>query len=131
MFCHKIRAGHFLEWARVFDNLYGTPLRNVRDLVRSGKSVLLCIDVQGAKRVQKTMKDAVTIFVRTADMDELRRRLEARGTDPAKDIRLRLETAARELKEAKTYTYVIVNDDLRRASAELEAILLNETKPSS
>ena len=123
MFEHKIRAGQLLEWAKVFDNYYGTPLKNVRDKLRAGKTVLLCIDVQGARQVKKKAPDALLIFVKTSSLDELRRRLMSRGTDTGAAVALRLKTAAKELKEAKRYGHVIVNDDLGRARRELEDVL--------
>jgi guanylate kinase len=123
MFTYKTRAGHFLEWARVFDNYYGTPLRNVRELLRRGKSVLLCIDVQGALEVKRKVPEALLIFVKAPSMKELERRLSARATDNAQSVALRLKAAAKELKQAGKYDHVIVNDDLPRAYAELAALL--------
>jgi guanylate kinase len=123
MFEHKIRTGQFLEWARVFDNYYGTPLKNVRVKIRAGKNVLLCIDVQGASQVKKKVPEAFLIFVKTPSLNDLRHRLMKRGTDARARIALRLKTAAKELKEAKHYDRVIVNDDLQRARKELEQVL--------
>jgi guanylate kinase len=123
MFEHKIRSGQLLEWAKVFDNFYGTPLKNVRDKLRAGKIVLLCIDVQGARQVKKKVPDAFMIFVKTSSLDELRRRLMSRGTDTRAEVALRLKTAAKELKEAKRYDHVIINDDLGRARRELEDVI--------
>lgn len=124
MFESKIRRGHFLEWARVFDNYYGTPMKNVRDILKSGRHVLLCIDVQGGKQVKDKVPEAISIFVKTPSVEELRRRLESRGTDSHESVALRLKTAARELTEARHYDHVIINDDLPRAFAELEKVLV-------
>jgi guanylate kinase len=123
MFEHKIRTGQLLEWARVFDNYYGTPLKNVRDNIRSGKNVLLCIDVQGARQVKKKIPEAFLVFVKTPSLDDLLHRLRKRGTDARATVALRLKTAAKELKEARHYDCVIVNDDLKRARKELEQVL--------
>ncbi len=131
MFESRLRRGHFLEWARVFENYYGTPTKNVRDILRSGRHVLLCIDVQGAKQVKAKMPEAVLFFVRTPTMKALRRRLEARGTDSPKSVALRLRTAGEELEQACHYDHVIINDDLTRAFQSLEKILTEELDPGS
>jgi guanylate kinase len=126
MFEHKIRSGQFLEWANVFGNYYGTPLKNVRDILRSGKNVLLCIDVQGGQEVKKKIPQALLIFVKTPSLKELQERLIRRGTDAKESVALRLKTAAKELTKAKHYQYVLVNDTLARAYGELEAVLKKE-----
>ncbi|NLE65202.1 MAG: guanylate kinase [Elusimicrobia bacterium] len=126
MFAYKARTGQFLEWARVFDHCYGTPMKAVRENLRQGRSVLLCIDVQGARAVRRRIPKALSIFVQTPTMKELERRLKGRGTDPAEAIRLRLKTAAKEMKEAPRYDQVIVNDDLDRAFRDLETVLERE-----
>jgi len=123
MFEHKIRSGQFIEWAKVFDNYYGTPMKNVRDILRRGKSVLLCIDVQGGRQVKKKIPEAVAVFIKTPTLDELRQRLEKRATDVKASVELRLKTAKKELSQARHYDYVVVNDRLDRAQGELSEIL--------
>lgn len=123
MFEAMIRRGAFLEWAKVFDNYYGTPLKNVRAALKKGQSVLLCIDVQGGRQVKEKMAEAVSVFVRTPTIKELRRRLESRRTDSPESVALRLKTARQELKEARSYDHVLVNDDLRRTGRELKALV--------
>lgn len=123
MFTYKIRAGHFIEWQKVFDNYYGTPKNQVRRLLSQGKNVLLCIDVQGAKVVKRLIKDAVTIFIKTPSFADLEERLRGRSSEPQDVIELRLKVARTELKEAAHYDYVVTNDEIPRALAELEDIL--------
>jgi len=123
MFEFKIKRGQFLEWAKVFDNYYGTPMSAVRAELKRGKSVLLCIDVQGGRQVKAKAPDAIAIFVKTTSLDELRRRLQARGTDSKESIALRLKTASEELKQVQFYDHVLVNDTIEHAVAKLEAIL--------
>jgi guanylate kinase len=123
MFEHKIRTGQFLEWMKVFDNYYGTPVKNVREALKKGKHVLLCIDVKGAAVVRKKIPDALMIFVKTPTLQELRRRLEGRGTDTRESVALRLKTAREELKEAKKYDHIVVNDDLEKAFICLKDVL--------
>ncbi len=126
MFLHKKRSGHFLESENVFGNYYGTPQKSVRELLRSGKNVLLCIDVKGAKTVRRKFPEAVTIFIKTPSLKTLAQRLKARGSEEKKTLQERLKTAREELKAAKTYEHVIVNDLLRNAYKKLEAIVFTE-----
>jgi guanylate kinase len=124
MFEYKIRAGHFLEWAKVFTNYYGTPASYARELLKKGKSVLLCIDVQGARQVMKKCPDAVSIFIKAPSLNELKKRLVKRGTEAPADLAVRLTTVQKELKEAKWYDKIIVNDDLENGCQEAERYLL-------
>jgi guanylate kinase len=123
MFEARIRRGQFLEWAKVFDNYYGTPLSAVRAVLEQGRHVLLCIDVQGGCQVKRLMPEAIAIFIKTPSLKELRRRLEARATDSGESIILRLKTAREELKCASKYDHVLVNDTLESAMLKLARIL--------
>lgn len=117
------KKDHFLESQKVFDNYYGTPYKNVRDLLLKGKNVLLCIDVKGAKVVEKKFKDAVKVFIKTSTWAILKKRLESRGSEDPKTVKLRLETAKKELQEAKTYDFVVINHDLEKAYKDLHGII--------
>jgi guanylate kinase len=128
MFEYKIRTGQFLEWMKVFDNYYGTPMKNVAAARKKGQHVLLCIDVRGAFLVRKKVPQALMIFVKTPSLKELCRRLRARGTDTKESITLRLKTAREELKEAARYRYVIVNDKPDLAYKRLQEILKKELR---
>ncbi|MEI8011342.1 MAG: guanylate kinase [Candidatus Omnitrophota bacterium] len=128
MFEYKIRAGHFLEWMKVFDQYYGTPLKNVHAAQAQGKHVLLCIDVHGALAVKEKVSDALMIFVTTPSADELRRRLESRGTDSPESVAIRLQKACAEINLAPRYDHVVVNDTLPEAFKQLAAILSRELK---
>ena len=86
----------------------------------------MCIDVKGARVVRRKSPQALKIFIRPPSMAALRQRLAKRGTEARADMALRLKTAQAELKEAKYYNYIIVNDDLPRACRELEKILCSE-----
>ena len=131
MFAHKKRSGHFLESEQVFGNRYGTPNKNVRDLLRAGKNVLLCIDVKGAKSVRRKFPDAVTAFIKTTSLAVLAARLKGRGSEQKNVVAQRLKTAKEELREAKKYKYVIINNNLRVAYSKLEAIIASEIGPAS
>jgi len=126
MFDYKKRAGHFLEYQKVFDNYYGTPNKSVKDLLKEGKNVLLCIDVKGAKVVARKIPKAARIFVKTPTFAILKSRLESRGTEEKEALDLRLKTAKEELKEAPNYDYIVVNDRLPSAFKRLKAIIAKE-----
>jgi len=123
MFEYKIRAGHFLEWARVFTHYYGTPVKPVREQLKTGKSVLLCIDVQGARQVLARAPESISIFVQAPSLAELKSRLCRRGTEDPEALAMRLETAQREMAQSMKYDYIVVNDDLSTAVCQVQTIL--------
>lgn len=115
----RIKKDYFLEWEKVFDNYYGTPKRQVLNLLKKGKSVLLCIDVKGAKRIREDFPEAVSIFIKTPSLQVLQDRLGQRASETAESLKLRLNVARHELKEAKHYDHVIINGRLDKAFLEL------------
>ena len=123
MFLYKERCDHFLESQKVFNNYYGTPLKQVKEILSRGKNVLLCIDVRGAKIVIRKVPDVLKVFIQTKNMTVLKTRLNRRGSDKKKDIAIRLKEAGNELKEANKYDHVIINDDFSKASKELQLVL--------
>jgi len=125
-FFNARKKGGFLEWAKVFDNYYGTPGPFVDKKLSIGKSVMLVIDVQGAFKVKKKRPDAVLIFILPPSMEELKQRLCKRKSDGPKQIKLRLNVARKEIARAKKYDYIVVNDDIRRAVREMKKIIKQE-----
>jgi guanylate kinase len=120
-------AGEFLEWAEVHGNLYGTPRAPVEAALAAGADVLFDIDVQGAAQVAaKAPDDVVRVFILPPSHQELRRRLESRGTDSPDAVARRLANANREIERCGEFDYVLVNDDLDEALASLRAILAAE-----
>lgn len=117
---YKQRAGHFLEAQKVFRYYYGTPHKNVREILRAGKHVLLCIDVKGARVVWRKHPKAFKVFIKPPSMTVLRERLQGRSTESTKDLKIRLRIAHQELKEARHYDLVIVNENLQKAYRSLE-----------
>lgn len=122
-FDRRLAAGEFLEWAWVHAHRYGTLRGEVERVLAGGESVVLEIDVQGGLAVRAAMPDAVLVFVEPPSMEELERRLRGRGTEDEEQVRLRLANARAELAHADDYDVRIVNDDLERACAELEAVI--------
>jgi guanylate kinase len=115
--------GKMLESATVFDNLYGTSREQVEQHLADGHSVILEIDWQGAQQVRESMPDCVTIFILPPSHDELVRRLRSRGTDSKEVIERRLRDALSDMAHWEEFDYVVINDCLDQAVAELEAIL--------
>jgi len=115
------KSGAFLESAEFAGNLYGTLLTEVTGREDAAQGVVLEIETLGAEQVKERVPDAILIFIAPPNRDELRRRLEGRGTDSPEHIELRLAEAERELALQDSFDTVIVNDDLVRASAELVA----------
>jgi guanylate kinase len=109
----------FLESAEFAGNLYGTLLSEVTDRRDQAAGVVLEIETVGADLVRQRVPDAILILIAPPDTDELRKRLEGRGTDSQEHIEVRLAEAERELMRQKDFDTVIVNDDVARAAAEL------------
>ena len=115
--------GDLLESATVFDNLYGTSRKQVESILADGHNVVLEIDWQGAQQVRESMPDCVTIFVLPPSLTELERRLRDRRTDSDDVIERRLRDAVSDMGRWDEFDYVIINDDLDQAVADLEAVL--------
>lgn len=116
-------AGALLESAEVFDNFYGTSREQVKEHLDNGHHVILEIDWQGAQQVREAMPECVTIFILPPSREELERRLRRRGTDTTEVIDRRLRDALSDMSHWSEFDYVIFNDDLDQAVADLEAVL--------
>lgn len=114
-----IEAGKFLEWAEYSNNLYGTPEDRVNELLDLGYSVILEIELQGARKVREKRPDAVMVFVRTPSLEETRRRLEGRATESSEALETRMKTAVREVAARDEFDYEIVNGDPERARKDM------------
>jgi guanylate kinase len=125
-FLGMIEADAFLEWAKVHDNYYGTSRQEVFPRLERGIDVLLDIDVQGAEQVVARVPEAHGIFVLPPGYEALERRLRGRGLDDAGTIARRLAVSLGEVNRYDRYRYVIINDDARRASEALAAIILEK-----
>lgn len=115
----------FLEYARVFDNYYGTSRTIIEEWLSQGKDVLLDIDWQGAEQIKAKMPEAVLIFILPPSLEELQERLQKRGQDSAEVIAYRMDKARREISHYTEYDYVIVNVDFDEALCRLRAIVLS------
>ena len=115
--------GALLEYAEVFDNHYGTSREQVREHLEAGHNVILEIDWQGAQQVRESMPECITIFIMPPSLVELERRLRDRRTDSPDVIDRRLRDAVSDMSHWQEFDYVVINDDLETAVAELEAVL--------
>ena len=118
-----ITNDEFLEYAGYVGEYYGTPSSPVKECIDSGVTVILDIEVQGAKQVMEKMPEAISIFIVAPDMQELEKRLRGRGTDSEEKLLARLERARLELEEKKHYNHIVVNDSAKRAAEEILEII--------
>lgn len=125
-FEERIRRGEFLEYARVYDNYYGTPKGPVMEKLADGIDVVLEIDMQGAMKVKENYPEGVFVFILPPSMAELRKRLTGRGTETAEAIELRLGQTVKELSYIEKYDYCVVNGVLEEAVARVKAIVTAE-----
>ena len=122
-FERMIAAGELLEYAEYVGNYYGTSLKVIREQLEQGVDVLLDIEVQGAAKVRARCPGALFIFIIPPSFEELSRRLHRRNTDSEDVIAGRLEKARVEFREIPNYDYLVINDKVSGAVAEIEAIL--------
>ena len=128
-FEEKIANDGMLEYARVFDNIYGTPKDMVIKQLERGRDVILEIDVQGGLQIKKKMPEqAVLVFVLPPDLTTLRQRIIDRGTENEEVIDKRFNEAINEIKLIGEYDYYVVNDELDDAVYDLKAIIMAERR---
>lgn len=126
-----IKTGRWAEWAEVHGNYYGTSAQWVNDTLAEGRSILMDIDVAGARQMIGRFPQAETIFIMPPSLEELERRLRKRGTDDQKTIKVRLENAHAEIAEKGWYKHLLINDYLDQATRRLIALMLacfNQTR---
>lgn len=119
--------GEFLEHAKVFGNYYGTPREPVEKALAQGRDVLFDIDWQGTQQLDETAQDdLVKVFILPPSAQELERRLKERAQDPSEVVAERMAKASDEISHYQEYDYIIINENMDKAFAELQAILLAE-----
>jgi guanylate kinase len=126
-FDRMLKAGEFVEWAPVFGYRYGTPKSPVKEALRDGRDILFDIDWQGTQQLHAAMgEDLVRMFLLPPSMDELERRLQARGTDSDGVIADRMDRAEAEISHWAEYDYVLVNEDAAECLADIRTIVQAE-----
>ncbi|QFU03350.1 Guanylate kinase [Halomonas sp. THAF5a] len=119
-----VEQGDFFEYARVFDNYYGTSRSAVQAMLAAGQDVILEIDWQGARQVRAQLPDAVSVFILPPSREELERRLAGRGTDEHAVIARRMRDAVDEMSHHDEYDYLVINDDFTTALRELQSLVI-------
>lgn len=125
-FEERIEKDDFLEYASVYDNLYGTPKSNVMKEIEEGKDVILEIDIQGALKVKESYPEGVFIFILPPSMEELKNRIINRGSETQESLMKRFKSAYKEINFVSKYNYAVVNDEVLKATEKIEGILLAE-----
>lgn len=121
-----IDAGDFLEHAQFVGNFYGTPRRYVDEAMDQGRDVLLDIEIQGAEQIHQKRPEAVRIYIAPPSWEELERRLTGRGTEDTEKVRSRLARGREEFAAARDFDYLVINDTVEHAAAEIRAIMTAE-----
>ena len=127
-FRQKINDGQFLEHAKVFGNLYGTPLQAVKDSISKGKNLIFDVDWQGGKQIRTSSlsKFVVSIFILPPSIKELHERLMKRAQDSSDIVKDRMRKSIDEIMHWKEYDYVIVNRDFDKTLTEVKSIIVSE-----
>lgn len=121
-----VENGEFIEYARVYDNYYGTPKAEVLKNLQNGEDVLLEIDIQGAMQVKSSYPDAVFVFILPPSLRELRDRIVKRGSETEESLKLRFGSAYDEICKIEHFDYFVVNDDIEKAVRQLDCIMMAE-----
>lgn len=124
-FREMINSDEFLEYAEYVGEFYGTPALPVKEFVAAGKTVILDIEVEGAKQVMKKLPEAITIFIVPPNFEELSRRLRGRKTETDEKIAARIARAKVEMEEIDKYDYIVFNDTVSHAADEILRIIGN------
>jgi len=127
-FKKKISEDDFLEYAIVYDNFYGTSKSQVEKVIKSGRPIILEVDVQGAENIIKKYPDCCSIFIAPPSLNALVDRFSSRGTENEQEIEKRINEAKKELLKQKIFKYVIVNDNLEESYKNLENIIYSYQK---
>ena len=127
-FEEMIEKDELLEWAKVYDNYYGTPLKKVEEKLTAGEDILLEIDTQGAMKVREKFPEGVYIFILPPSLTELERRIRGRDTETEDILQKRLAAAIGEIEAGKCYKYVVTNDEVDGAVESVCAILAAERR---
>ena len=122
-FMGMIDSGDFFEWAKVYDNFYGTSKKIIQEKLAQGQGVILDLDTQGATQIKALFPESVLIFVDTPSLEDLQKRLHVRATDSAQEIAKRISHAENEIAKKGHYDFVVLNDQLPKALASVQKIV--------
>ncbi len=125
-FRSMIQNNELVEWVEYCDNYYGTPKKYISDCLACGYDVVMEIEVEGAENIKKAYPESVSVFILPPSFDDLKRRIQGRGTEDANVINKRLERAKKELSYIDKYDYIIINDTVENALVGLGSVLASE-----
>ena len=125
-FCSRINQEDFLEYAEVYGNYYGTPKKEVLNMLEEGKDVVLEIDIQGALKVKENFSEGIFIFILPPSMEELKNRIINRGSETPESLMTRFKSAYKEINYVSKYNYAVVNDKIEEAVYKIESIIMAE-----
>jgi guanylate kinase len=125
-FEEMVKGEELLEWAQVYGNFYGVPRRQVEEALEHGSDVLIKVDVQGAATIKQAIPHALLIFISPPSMEALEKRVRQRNTESAIDLERRVATAHEEMRQLEMFDYVVVNDRIDQAVAQIGAIITAE-----
>lgn len=125
-FLKRSKKNEFLEWAKVFDEYYGTSKKHVKHLLAKRQDVVLNIDVQGAMKIKRLRMRSVYVFIMPPSVSMLKERLVSRSTDSKKEIAKRLKLVKKEISYMPRYDYVVINNKLESALESLRSIVIAE-----
>jgi len=121
-----IARGDFIEWNEVYGSLYGTSGSDIRELLGKNKDIILDLDTKGAINLKKLFPEGIYIFISPPSLEELKKRLRKRGSETSKDLKIRMDNALEEMKEAFWYDYLIFNEKLPVAVEQFKSVYLAE-----
>ncbi|HWH14304.1 MAG TPA: guanylate kinase [Miltoncostaeaceae bacterium] len=127
-FDRRVAAGEFLEWVTYAGRRYGTLRSEVERILAAGASVILEIELRGARAVREALPDCVAVFIRPPRLEDLHERLTERGTESADEVAARLAESAVEMRAEGEFDHVVVNDEVARAAEELTRIVDDATR---
>lgn len=127
-FEEMVSGGELVEWAEVYGHFYGVPRRQVKEALERGCDVLVKVDVQGAATIKRAVPQALLIFLAPPSMAALEKRVRQRNTESAIELERRLATAHEEMSQQGMFDYVVVNDRVDRAAAQIDTIIAAERR---
>jgi guanylate kinase len=127
-FMEMVHKGELLEWSRVYGNLYGVPINQIREALKKKRDIILKVDVQGAQKIKEEIPGAVLVFIASPSQKTLISRLSKRRTEPPENLKLRLQTAEEEIRYLTIFDYIVVNDEgqIEQTLKRIEAIITAE-----
>lgn len=127
-FERKVNDNYFVEWARVHNNLYGTPMNQLEQAWRNGKCVIMDVDVQGAKTFKSKFPDAVSVFILPPSIEALRQRILKRNNGKVDDLEVRMKSAEYEMTQTEFFDFQLINDNFEESYLKFKNLIVEILK---